>query len=340
MQHRKTEPWTILILLFVMAGLVLSGCDNVLGGDDDDESNGGGQAGALTASVSGVPMDLESTTADNDLLFAAFVFETGTDVLTESWEDTWVALVAEEIDAGSASGRAFQTGDDNLPEWQGTTGENYAVYLTIYRVTIQEEGPPTKGGEYFWLSNPECIYGTVDWQSPATYEHDGDKTISSSFDEYLGTAEVEFVAQGALHLVGRVMDNITGQDPPSEGDIITIVAEEIIAEVTSVTPGDPGYVTLEVEVTDYVFPDLTPAPTATGDITLDIVATEADGPQEIGITTTNLVLTHEGDSVTVQMDGTASDLVESGPETLTGTFTYDGAVHDLSVLDALYEMRS
>ena len=105
---------------------------------------------------------------------------------------------------GSASGTAFQiVGGERGDEWVGTAGENYEVYYTVYLVTLQDSGPPLKDGDHFTESNPEYVHGTIDWQTPITYQQDGDHSLTSSFGNYLDTAYVELVAQGALQgLVG------------------------------------------------------------------------------------------------------------------------------------------
>ena len=233
----------IVILTVVVFALLFAGCDSTGtggggGGDDNDDDQAVAEDGALTAGVSGVPMDLESTTeGDEDLLFAAFVFNAEGNAL-ENWEENWVALVAEEIVDGSASGTAFQTGDDTLPEWVGTAGESYDVYYTVYLVTLQDDGPPLKDGNHFTESNPEYIHGTIDWQTPITYQQDGDQTLTSSFADYLDTAYVEFVAQGALGLIGEVMDNLPEGGPPEE--LGTVTLEPPIDGITVEMTADNG----------------------------------------------------------------------------------------------------
>jgi hypothetical protein len=349
----------------LVAGLLLAGCENVLN-DDGNENDTGDvtepvvvEDGSLTASIAGVPMDLESTSeGDEDLLFAVFVFEAGTDVRSDDsdgWEANWVAMVAEEIVDGGASGTAFQIVDGARgEEWVGTAGESYDVYHTVYRVTMQDDGPPLKGGRHFTLSNPECVCGTVDWQSPVTYEQDGDHSLTSSFDEYLETSHVVFVAQGALGLVGFVTDgsrlyDAFGDAPEAgithvfkdadENDLGitgTVTRFEVVDEALGIV-----HAGLRLDITGYEFPEMeAPAPTATGTITLAIVSKQAEGLQEVGFVTSDLVLTQGELSVEIVMDGTASDFDQETGEaaTITGTFSCDGAEHDLSVLSEMYDI--
>jgi len=333
----------ILIMTVVGFALVFAGCDSTGAGG----GGGSGSDGSLTAAVSGVPMDLESTTeGDDDLLFAAFVFDAEGDPLNSTG---WVAMVAEEIVGGNASGTAFQIVDGARgDEWAGTGGENYEVYYTVYRVTLPEEGPPQKAGEHFTKSNPEYIHGTIDWQTPITYQQDGDHSLTSSFANYLDTAYLELVAQGALGLIGSVMDNLPGDGPPDKEGMVTLEPpiDGITVEMTA-NNGDASTIDAELVITiaDYVFTDtgLDPAPTATGNITLSISAPIVDGePQEgdmeIGFATTDLTLSQGPDSVAVEMDGIGSDPGSEGFETFTGTFTVDGVEHDLSILTDMYNI--
>jgi len=332
----------------VAFALLFAGCDST-GAGGGGGGGGGYDDGTLKASISGVPMDdLESTTeGDEDLLFAAFVFNSGGDPLDAADSaENWVAMVAEEIVGGSASGTAFEIVDGvRGDEWVGTAGENYEVYYTVYLVTLPEEGPPQKGGEHFTESNPEYIRGTIDWQTPITYQQDGDHNLTSSFADYLDTAFIEFVAQGALGLVGEVMNNLPENGPPPEGENfeigngITVTVTEAVEEASTL------YIELDIDIVAYEFAEtgMDPAPTATGNITLSIVAPIVDEePQEpvgLGFITTNLVLSQGEDvSVAVKMDGTGSDMGEEGPETYTGTFTVNGVEHDLSILTEMYNI--
>jgi hypothetical protein len=347
MIHRGSVKWTVLVILGAAASLLLAGCENVLGEDDDTpgtETPTVATDGSLTVGVTGVDMDVESTTeGDDDLLFAAFVFNAGGDPLSaEDSEENWVAMVAEEIVNGSASGTAFQIVEgERGAEWVGTAGESYDVYCTVYRVTLQD-GPPLKDGEHFTLSNPECVHGTIDWQSPVTYEQDGDETLASSFDEYLETAQIEFAAQGALGLIGEVMDNIPEGGPTEETFAIVdgITGRLIQVDETETTL----QALLQIDIDGYVFTgtELTPAPTAAGRIELTVVAPMVEGepgePVALAFTTTNLVLSQDDSSVPIEMDGTATDMGDAGPETFTGTFTIDGAEHDLAILTDMYNV--
>lgn len=334
-----------LIMTVVVFALLFVGCDSTgAGGGGGGGGDSGQDAGTLTAGISGVPDDLESTTeGDNDLLFAAFVFNAGGDPLDDS-DDNWVALVAEEIVDGSASGTAFQTGDDTLPEWVGTAGESHDVYYTVYCVTLQEDGPPQKGGQDFYMSNPEYVHGTVDWQSPITYQQDGDHSLTSSFEEYLSTAHVEFVAQGAIGLIPLVMDSLPDGGPPAvpgELDLDPAITGITVAMTGLVEEPDTLYVDIGINIDGYTFPETDPTATATGDIALSIVApitNEApQAPEELSFTTTNLVLSQGEDSTAVEMDVTAS-VGANGFEAFTGTFTVDGAEHDLSILTEMYDI--
>ncbi|HKK48240.1 MAG TPA: hypothetical protein VJ932_04045 [Alkalispirochaeta sp.] len=374
MNHRRIAFWTLLIMCAVVAGLLFTGCDNPLG-EDDDGGNAGdpvvAENGSLTASVSGVPMDLESTTdGDDDLLFAAFVFNAGGDPLdTNDTAENWVAMIAEEIVDGSASGTAFQIVDGARgDEWVGTAGESYDVYYTIYRVTLQDQGPPLKDGAHFSESNPECVCGTVDWQTPVTYQQDGDHSLTSSFESYLDTAHIEFVAQGALGLIGLVMDSLPDGGPPEELGAFDL-QPPIQGITVEMTVNDSTESAIDAElviaIDEYEFTDtgLDPAPTASGNITLSITALivapdsvpaenitllDAAPPvdeepvvaeMEIGFATTDLTLSQGEDvSVAVAIDGTATDLGAEGFETFTGSFTCDGVEHDLAIMTEVYNI--
>jgi hypothetical protein len=361
------RAWTVLIVFGLVVALLLAGCDNVLNddgntsdpGDDSGDSTDpvAAEDGSLTASVAGVPMDLESTSeGDEDLLFAAFVFEAGADVLSDSWEESWVALVAEEIVDGSASGTAFQIVDGARgEEWVGTAGESYDVYYTVYRVTLQDDGPPLKGGAHFMERNPECICGTVDWRSPVTYEQDGDHTLTSRFEQFLETSQVQCIAQGVLGLIGFVTDGSRLSD--AFGDAPEVGATHVFTDADENDLGITGTLTqfevadealgiihagLRLDIEDSVLPAMeAPAPTATGTLTLAIVSQDNVGLQEVGFDTSNLIVTLSEDvSVEVELDGTASDFSQDTgePATFTGSFACDGAEHDLSILSEMYDI--
>ncbi len=161
----------------VLVGLVFlltTGCD--LLGDDDDEKDG-----TLTVSVSGVPSEI----CENDeTLFAVFVMNAGASV-DEDWDaEEWVGLVAVEVENDSASGTAFIADQgDTRPDWTGTGGSSYDVYPTIYCVTFGE-GAPTKGENAFYLVDADLVYDKADWSAPITYKQDGNKSISTAFEEY------------------------------------------------------------------------------------------------------------------------------------------------------------
>ncbi len=164
----------------VLVGLVFlltTGCD--LLGDDDDEKDG-----TLTVSVSGVPSDI-CANGDTDTLFAVFIMIAGASIEEDEWlEEEWVGLVAEEVENGSASGTAFIADQgDTRPDWTGTGGSSYDVYPTIYCVTFGE-GAPTKGENAFYLVDADLVYDKADWSAPITYKQDGNKSISTAFEEY------------------------------------------------------------------------------------------------------------------------------------------------------------
>ena len=344
----------------IVSVAVFGGCESPLDPDTGlDESQ---EPGDLTVSVSGVDMDLVSTTeGDDDLLFAAFVFEGGADSLGDDWGETWVALVAEPITDGSASGTAFVVGDDARPEWTGDGGAEYDIYPTVYRVTLpdgQDGGPPQKGGDDFFMVNPEYIYATVDWQSPITYQQDGNESRSIDFADFLSSAAVVHATGDAFHLVGQIFENVMVDEDhevikfpegleeglsfylaefengenPTIGDKIDGVSGEVIEHSYE---GEELFVVMELDFDGYEFPEV--VATASGTLTLTMSGT---GPKDIELqfVAEQLTLTEAGGSVIVGINGSFSEFGEHGPTSVEGIVTYDGIDHDLQVISEIYGM--
>jgi len=163
----------VIVAGFLVIGLLISGCDNPFAEDEDD--------GTLTVSVSGFT---GTCGVGQDVLFAAFVYNAGADVMDDNVQP--VALVGEMVPDTSASGAAFVWGDDARPTWSGKGGNSYDVYPTIYCTDGNApDGTPLKNGNKFNEENPDWVYKSADFDQPVTYKQDGNKSIATAFGDYV-----------------------------------------------------------------------------------------------------------------------------------------------------------
>jgi hypothetical protein len=176
------------LLLFAIVGTlvfslaVLTGCEGL------EELFGGGdpEDGRLTVSIAGALMDMCDGKDDDTILFAAHVYQAGSLIDGDTY-DGWVALVAEYVVNGAASGTAFVVGDDSRPDWKGSGGKEYDIYPRLYCVTPDEgRGPPTKNDADFYTQDPEYVFRGVDmpW---FRYTQDGNERLDTVFSEYAAT---------------------------------------------------------------------------------------------------------------------------------------------------------
>lgn len=360
MRNHGLKPSLMWVVVAVVTTMVFAGCESPVGGDEESNPEGEtdpvevAEDGTLTLSVSDVPMDLESTTVgDEDLLFAAFVFEAGTDVLSDAWEENWVAFVTEEVSAGSATGVAFQMGDDTRPDWIGSADTEYDVYPAIYCATAHEDSHPTKDGDPFeYWPIPEYVCNTVDWQTPITYKQDGDHTVTIDFSDFLCSTDVAYATEGAFHLFGLVFENdlmvmVDGRgtlstfENLSEGDVLVIWADlespipgpipGLSGEIVSyVDEGEQVSIEMAFVANEYEFPDSEAS--ASGTLTYFLSGDpQAEGPDNVAFVV-DLTLNEGETSVTVGVDGSVLAFDESGPTSFEGSFTYNGMVHDLQAM--------
>jgi len=158
----------IVIITALTTVVVLSGCNDILGNEEDDEKDGN-----LTVSISGF-----NGTCDSDVPYLiGWVLPAGTDPMTTDP----VGVGYKSLESTTSGSLVVKTVGDSGPTdtvWTGNGGNTYDVYPTIYCTTIETFDPDT--------DEPKWIHKAADYSQPVSYEQDGNATISTTFDEYVG----------------------------------------------------------------------------------------------------------------------------------------------------------
>ncbi|MDA3951984.1 MAG: hypothetical protein PF508_22440 [Spirochaeta sp.] len=161
---RDIFPYGIAISI---ALLLITGCDNLFGEEEEDD-------GTLAVSVSGYDGSCAPST-DNEF-FIVFVMAGGAD------PNTGTVLAAgggDQItgDTASATARVWDPQTEKATDvvWEGSGGDRYDVYPTVYCGADLES---------IDLDDPYAVYGAMDYSQPLTYKQDGNQSFSTDFSDY------------------------------------------------------------------------------------------------------------------------------------------------------------